>query len=200
MLDEPLNTTIDEVARQMTDGTPGDGVAFRRRVIARIESIDSPRRTWRASFVLTAIAAAAAIIVALFIARERRPGPSGPGGMAGTVAQTPQPLPAPDAAGPNRLRQGYGGLAEAPAKAEGPATQMTAHAAPDPVVRRPRASGPGVVKTTPALEPNVVASIAVAPLAVDTLTPESIRIEQLETVASILVAPLDLTDVPRRNE
>ena len=33
-----LNTAIDEVARQMTEGTPGDGAGFRRRVIARIEA------------------------------------------------------------------------------------------------------------------------------------------------------------------
>ena len=200
MWDEPLNTTIDEVARQMTEGAPGDGANFRRRVLARIESDDSPRRTWRASFVLTAIAAAAAIVVALFVARERRPGPFGPGGMAEPVAQTPQPLPAADAAGPNRLRQGDGGHAEAPAKAEGPALQMTAHAAPDPVVRRPRALGPGVVTTTPALEPNTVDSIAVAPLGVETLNPESIHVQQLETIAPIPVAPLDVTDTSRRNQ
>lgn len=182
MWDEPLNTTIDEVARQMTEGTSGDGAAFRRRVIARIESSDSPRRTWRASFVLTAIAAAAAITVALFVARERRPGPLAPGGMAGPMAQTP-PLPAADAAG-----------------SKGPALQMTAHAAPDPVVRRPRALGPDVVTTTPALEPNAVASIAVAPLAVDTLSQESMHIEQLETIVPITVVPIDITDTSRRNQ
>jgi len=182
MWDEPLNTAIDEVARQMTEGTPGDGAAFRRRVIARIEISDSPRRTWRASLVLTAVATAAAIIVALFIGRERRPSPFGPGGIAGPMVQTP-PLRAADAAGP-----------------KGPALQTTAHAAPDPFARRPRASGAGVVTTTPALEPNTVASIAVAPLAVDTLSPESIHLEQLETIAPISVAPIDITDTSRRNQ
>jgi hypothetical protein len=188
MLDEPLNTTIDEVARQMTDGTPGDSVAFRRRVIARIEAGSTPRAPRRPLFVIVALAAA--IVIAIMVTRSGGPkGPAlqpsrpianrsaGPGGMAGPGAQTPQPLRAADAA-----------------------LQMTARAAPNPAVSGPRASGPGVVKTTPALEPNAVASIAVAPLAVDTLTPESIRIEQLETIAPVLVAPLDITDVPRRNE
>jgi hypothetical protein len=77
---------------------------------------------------------------------------------------------------------------------------MTAHAAPDPVVRRPRALGPDVVTTAPALEPNTVASIAVAPLAVDTLSPESMHIEQLETVVPITVVPIDITDTSRRNQ
>jgi len=181
MWDEPLNTTIDEVARQMTEGAPGDGAAFRRRVIARIRNGESPRRRWRVSFVLTAIAAAAAIVVALFVAREPRPGPLGPGGTAVPVSQTP-PLPVANPA------------------ANGTALQVTAHATPDPIVRSPRASSPGVVKTTPALEPNTVASIAVAPLAVDTLTPESLHLEQLETIAPITVAPIDIPDAPRRNQ
>jgi hypothetical protein len=182
MSDERLNTAIDEVAKEMTSAAPGAVADLRRQVVARIESGDSPRRTWRATFLLTAIAAGAAIIVTLFVARERRPGRFGPGGMAGPLVQTLHPLPAADAAGPKR-----------------PALQMTPHAAPRPVLRRSEASGPGAATTTPVLEPNTVASIAVAPLAVDTLTPESIHIEQLETIAPILVAPLDIIDSQRRD-
>jgi hypothetical protein len=182
MWDEPLNTTIDEVARQMTEGTPGDAAAFRRRVIARIEAGNTPRAPRRPLFVIVALAAA--IVIAIMVTRSA--GPKGP-------ALQPSRQIA------NRS-EGYGGLAEARAKAEGPALQMTAHAAPDPVVRRPRASGPGVVTTTPALEPNTVASIAVAPLAVDTLSPESIHIEQLEAIAPITVAPIDITDTSRRHQ
>ena len=68
MLDEPLNTTIDEVARQMTDGTPGDDAAFRRRVIARIESGNTPRAPRRPLFVIVAIAAA--IVIAIMVTRS----------------------------------------------------------------------------------------------------------------------------------
>jgi hypothetical protein len=181
MSDERLNTAIDEVAKEMTSAAPGAVAHLRRQVVARIESGDS-RRTWRVTFLLTPIAAAAAIIVALFVASERRPGSSGPGGMAGPVVQTLHPLPAADAAGPKR-----------------PALQMTPDAAPRPVLRQSDAPGPDVVTTTAVLEPNAVASIAVAPLAVDTLTPESIHIEQLETIAPILVAPLDIIDSQRRD-
>ena len=38
MWDERVNTAIDEVARQMTEGSPAGSADFRRRVLARIES------------------------------------------------------------------------------------------------------------------------------------------------------------------
>ena len=46
----------------------------------------------------------------------------------------------------------------------------------------------------PAIEP-----LDVAPLTVDSLRPDPIPVEQLETIAPILVAPLDITDMTRRN-
>src|SRR5471032_2195607 len=78
MLDDELNTAIDDEARQMTEGSPAAGL--RHRVIARIESGDAPRRSWRAAFVLSPIAAAAAIAIVLVVARgtDRTPGRAAP--------------------------------------------------------------------------------------------------------------------------
>ena len=191
MSDEPVNRAIDEAARRMTDGSPADG--FRRRVLARIEANDTPRRSWRAGFVLSPIAVAAVIVTAVMF--MSRPGPLGPGSPAGpkaTALQTPPivaadptktagPAAPPDTAGP-----------------QGPALPLT--------VGRPGPCGPG--KTAgpegPALQieldPNDLASIAVAPLAVDTMTPDSIQIPRLDAITPIAVAPLEITDPQRRFE
>ena len=48
MSDERVNGTIDAVAREMTGGAPAPG--FRRRLAARIEAGETPRRSWRAAF------------------------------------------------------------------------------------------------------------------------------------------------------
>src|SRR3954463_12298410 len=88
MSDELLDRAIDEVARQMTEGAPLSAAAFRDRVRARIERGDAPRRSWRAAFVLSPIAAAIAIAVAAFVLR----GPPPPAAPL-TVAQHIEPAP-----------------------------------------------------------------------------------------------------------
>jgi hypothetical protein len=168
MSDEQLNTAIDEVARQMTEGSPPAGDAdFRRRVLARIESGDAPRARWRPLFV--AVPLAAAVVIAVVVTRSR---------------------PAPVTAGP-----------------KGPAPQDT--------VRRPDPFGPGaaIVQADPIIPAahaprtatvgaapfdSRIDSIAVAPLGIDPLTPDPIPIERLETIAPIVVAPLDINDSSRR--
>src|SRR3954468_16770460 len=70
MSDERVDAVIDEVARQMSEASPADADAFRRRVLARIDNGGAPRRSWRASLVLTPIAAAAAIAMAMLARRE----------------------------------------------------------------------------------------------------------------------------------
>jgi hypothetical protein len=78
MWDERVNIAIDEVAREMTEEAPAtDDADFRRRVLARIASDDEPRASWRAAFVLSPIAVAAAIVIAVFIVG--RPAPVRPG-------------------------------------------------------------------------------------------------------------------------
>ena len=176
MLDNELNTAIDDVARQMTEGSPAAGL--RHRVIARIESGDAPRRSWRAAFVLSPIAAAAAIVIALVVARGRAPLPIAPAsGPTATVRLLPLPL--------------RGGTREPDT------TEPTA------VVMRPAAPQPTLAvaspEPAPPLDANNVASIAVAPLAVDTLSPDPIPIEQLDAIPRMSVAPLDITDLQRRD-
>src|SRR3989442_14162911 len=82
--DAEIDRAIDDAAREMTAGEP-DG-AFKARVLARIESGESVRRTWRAAWILAPLAAAAAIVIAMVMvsrsAGDSRPGP------AGSAAQT----------------------------------------------------------------------------------------------------------------
>src|SRR5438093_12696906 len=69
--DAEINRAIDDIARELTAGEP-DG-AFKARVIARIESGESVRRTWRAAWIIAPLAAAAAIaIVVVMVSRPAR--------------------------------------------------------------------------------------------------------------------------------
>ena len=178
MWDERVNTAIDEVAREMTDEAAAtDDAAFRRRVLARIASDDEPRASWRAAFVLSPIAVAAAIVIAVFIVG--RPDPVRPG-----VSQP---------AG-NTIRP-FDGAQGRPEALEGRRTPDTAEA------RRPGPFGPGDSRPAPQLDPIEVDSIAPAPLVVGTLAPDPIQIERLDAVAPIDVAPLEIiTDLQRRQE
>jgi hypothetical protein len=176
MSDDLMHDHIDDVARQMTAETPPDGEAFRRRVLARIDRGDAPRRTWRASFVLTPVAVAAAMVAAFFVAREHRPAPAGPRGLALQTANAGERWT--DPVGP--------GVA-------------TVEAVTQPV-RRPGPSRPAVHDPEPQPEPNDVASIAVAPLTIETISPDSIQLERLDSIAPIAVAPLDINDTSRRNQ
>ena len=99
MSDEQVNSAIDEVARQMTEEAPPAGADFRRRVLARIASNEAPRASWRAAFVLSPIAVAAA--VAIVMMSVRKPGPLGPNASqpTPTVASVPA-----EAAGPAEAR------------------------------------------------------------------------------------------------
>jgi hypothetical protein len=172
--DDAVNETIDEVAREMTAGEPAGAAGFRRRVLARIERGDTPRRTWRASFVLSPIAVVAAVAIAIFIAREPSKGiPSAPDRAAAA------PVVPSRTAGPEEPARQADLVSPPPRPAEARAPQGRAEAEPPP-------------------EANDVASITVAPLAVGALTQESIQLERLEAIAPITVAPLDITDSSRR--
>src|SRR4051812_38268653 len=71
MSDERVDAVIDEVARQMTNGSPADADTFRRRIVSRIEGGAAPGRSWRAVFVLAPIGAAIVIAIAAFVIRGR---------------------------------------------------------------------------------------------------------------------------------
>jgi hypothetical protein len=67
MSDERVDATIDEVAREMTRGElPPD---FRAGVIARLERGDERHLTWRPALVLSTLAVAAVVLVAVLVGR-----------------------------------------------------------------------------------------------------------------------------------
>lgn len=189
MSDESLNRAIDEVARQMTEGAPAEVAAFRRDVLARIAAGGSPRRSWRAAFVLSPIAVAAALVIAAWAMRggDTRPIATPAGAIAG-LAEHARTLP--ERAGTGRAGSGL-------------ASPETARPHRLPAIGASLADARGALaprEAEPRLDPNDVASIAVAPLAVDMLTPDSIQIPRLDTITPILVDPLDTTDPQRRQE
>jgi hypothetical protein len=176
MRDEELNAAIDEVARQMTDLAPDGGAGFRRRVIARIEAGDAPRRSWRAGFVLSPIAVAMAIVIAAMFVR--RPGPLGPGGPAGPKEPTLQTGTEP---GPQR-----------PDRPTPPPTAARTVRRPGPVgpsvpigpgVQAPNGAAPAIAVLN--LSPLTVDSIAVSPIETD-----SMELQKLDVIAPIGVTPL----------
>jgi hypothetical protein len=173
MSDEQLNTAIDEVARRMTEGSPAGDAGFRRRVLARIETADAPRARWRRLFVVVPLAAAIAIAAAVFVSRD-------------TVRVPPAATDAPT-------------IAAAPPSAATAATPVREALASPIIAAAPRlAEAREVVARAEA--DSQIDPITVAPLLVDTLTPESIQIPRLDAVVPIAVAPLDSIEEQRRYE
>ena len=86
-----LDSAIDEVARQMTEAPIAGAVDFRRRVLARIESGGGrdvgPRRAWRAAWVMSTLAVAAAFVLAFAVFR----GGSLTSGSPPSAAPAPRP-------------------------------------------------------------------------------------------------------------
>jgi hypothetical protein len=171
MSDERLDQAINEVARQMTAGElPSD---FRARVVARIAEGGRPRRTWRAAWILSPMAAAAVVAVAIFVARvqPRERGlekaaqhPSSPS----TIARATSPV---ESAG----RPGSS-APSAEAAPKGPAP----HRAPQP-------SHTYATTEIDALAPPL---LEVAPLGLEVLPTASIAMSQLDAIAPIVVEPL----------
>jgi hypothetical protein len=197
-----LNDRIDDVARQMTKAAPPDG--FRRRVLAQIEEKDARRSAFgvrrssfsvrRAAFVLTPIAVAAAIVIAVSVSREGRKARTGNPAVqhqaaAAQAAEERAPQQSALRTAPHQI---------APRTAVGAVAPRTVERTATPRTLAPRTVAPRTsLRDEPA--PNNVASIAVAPLVLDTQPPESIQLERLDPIAPIIVAPLDINDTPRRN-
>ncbi|HEV8209866.1 MAG TPA: hypothetical protein VGP77_07075 [Vicinamibacterales bacterium] len=174
-----MNTAIDEVAREMTEETrTTNGADFRRRVLARIASNEAPRASWRAAFVLSPVALAAALVIAVMFVRG--PGRVGRGGAAGPQGPARQPVATTAAK--------LGAELAPPVTREPETTRRSPQA-----LRRPGPFGPGVTRAaTAASDVEALAPPALdAPaLAIATLTTESIALDRLETPARIAIAPL----------
>ena len=171
---------IDEGARQMTAGEPD--IAFRARVLARIGSGATPRANVRAAWVLSPFAAAAAIAIAVFVARgvqpgERRKAPRAAPAVAQTVASADRMPETPGLQDNVRLTA----FAKASAVKKPDTTDAKVRLKPDTTYAR--------VPEIDALAPPLlnVTSIDVAPMA----PTDSIRVERLDTIAPITVAPLE---------
>ena len=163
---------IDDVARQMTDAQPP--ADFRARVLARIIEGQSPRSAWRAAWILSPVAAAALIVVAIFIARGVQPRDRqldrGTNQTAGakpdTTVQRPlSPLEGFGVTGPPSPPRSFGGTAKADSTA--------------------------AISEIDALAPPW---LEVAALDVEALPTASIAVPQLDVIAPITVAPLATDD------
>jgi hypothetical protein len=197
---DPLDSAIDEVARELTEGQPARGVEFRRRVLARIEGGHAPRRRWRTVWMLSPIAVAAAIVIAVAVFTSSRSSSSKTGrpgtapetpvaqafGPAVAVTETPvvQAFPLPLANRGNDLRRG------APTRGTREGGR--------PAVRGSRPMRPSAID---ALAPPAIdlTPLRIAPLDVVAVSPVgSIRVVELETIPPIAVPLLGTEDSQRR--
>jgi hypothetical protein len=193
-----IDAAIDAVARHMTEGAPG--ADLRARVIARIRE---RRPVWRSAWVLSPLALAAVVLVAVALnhgwranradtrAREARSELSGRDGNS--QASAPQTAPA-GAAHPQE---------------PGPPVQVDAIPAspfvPQPVAERRHREKPDSVGPHPpaaaATIPSDIDALAPPPLDVDSIAigrlarPEPLAVQRLE-ITSIALAPIGEGDRP----
>ena len=177
MDDNEFDALIDEVARDMTAGEPQS--AFRAQVLARLDAAAVTRDIgfgwWRGA--VASLAVAAAVIVAVLFFR----GQAGPPATTEIqVAQAPDvpPARAEIASGPSR-----------------PPSLAPRQVVGQPV--RPRVESRDEVTSdvvAMAPPPLAVASIAIAALP----TPDSIQLDELQTIAPIAIAPIGPDDQGER--
>jgi hypothetical protein len=221
--DAEIDHAIDVVARQMTEGSPAGRVDFRRRVLARIEAGHAPRAGWRAAWVLSPLAVAAAIVMAIFAARSFRlhdvpadrhsqaevvqPGDRSPQRAApretSTVAQSraPQPVTVSPDQITVRLKPPFDVAHGGPEALKGPDTTVRAaavRAVTNRTATNRAATSPDLQRGAEAIAALTAPSLDLEPLTVDALTTDSIQLERLDTILPINVTPLDITDVQRR--
>ena len=169
MSDEPVDAAIDEVVRQLTAGESGG--AFTARVLARIDADEAGKRTRakRAAWVMSPLALAAAIVVAVAVFRSGSP----------TAVRQPQPTAGP---GNNGRTAGVEAV---------PTVTDSRRIAFRPPTRR--------LDTTSQLDsPHAleIDALALAPLDVVSIRPSelepltSIDLEQLHTIEPIGMTPL----------
>jgi hypothetical protein len=169
-LDLAIDRAIDEVAQQMTAGElPSD---FRARIIGRLNADDRPRRFWPAAWVLSPVAIAAAIVVAIFVARGFQPRERGPAALQpspqSTVTRSAPPVESARRPGPS-----------GPGVEAGPKEAALGRA-------RQRGHTYGTTEIDALAPPR----LEVAPLGLEALPTESIAVPQLDAIAPIAVEPL----------
>jgi hypothetical protein len=171
-----IDRAIDEVAQQMTEGQPP--ADFRARIVARLDAGDRPQRFWPAAWVLSPVAVAAAIVLAILVARPFKGRDLAPVRADQTVRLPPSPP------------SGFGGTGK----------PDTTYQAIKPTVQRDGARtsvrGPGSFGTGTASDLDALAPprLEVAPLGLEVLPTESIAVRELDAIVPIAVEPLPGTD------
>ena len=169
------------------------------RRMARIESGDAPSRTWRAAWAIVPLAAAAAMAMAVFMARGPQPRNRDPQTAAGqqtppAVAQDSQPRDrGPAAFAPPALRRATPELAPSPDE------RRRERAAPHETRRLPPRPGAGV---SAAGNPDTtdIPRLEMPRLTVAALTQPPMTTDPIDVISPINVAPLEIDEVQRRQE
>ncbi|HEV8345321.1 MAG TPA: hypothetical protein VGQ16_02040 [Vicinamibacterales bacterium] len=190
--DGRIDAAIDEVARRMTEGAPDS--AFKVRVLARVDD-DRPSSGRRLAWMLSPLAIAALIIIAVVVFRQfDRQSRSVP-----TVTQRDKPAEAFRPGDTARGRGPVNDVPTAPRTAEIVASQTHALAHPAASRRPQRAaiastsSGEVDALAPPPLEVESIRLAALPPA-------NSIRVAPLETITPIDVAPLAEPDIENEGE
>lgn len=164
MLDNELDRSIDEVAREMTAGEPGSD--FRARVVARLD--ERPRVAWK--LWIPAVVAAVVLIAAAVASRQS------PGTSLSPVASSVRLQPGPQAPTVRRTPDTTDGKSPA-------ASGLPRAATHSRVVRVP---------VTPSPFDDDTPSIDLPRIAVDALPPDrSLDLKPLDTIAPIAITPID---------
>ncbi len=184
--DETLDSIVDDVARRMTDGAPGDD--FMLKVMRRLAEPSGQRRR-QARFVLAPLATAAALAILVFGARtlvDKR-----------EVKATP-PSPATSTtrreARSSIQSQSPGPIVQT-ATVESARTSNTIRTATAQMERR----------ATPArraspIEPMTVPLLHTPPLATEAIPADPIAMDLLQPIPLLAVPPLATDDEQRRQE
>ena len=184
--DSRIDGAIDEAARRMTDGAPG--IDLRAHVLARIDERESSPRGRRLAWIVSPIAAAA-IIFLIIVARLFQ------GHDRGAEDPARQP-PAVTRAGDERL---------GPTPTQPDAHAQTTH---PPTLVRLKPDTTYEIQNRPRIAPSAIEALAPESLDVESIRlaalppADSIRVEPLETIVPIDVAPLGPPEIddPQRRE
>jgi hypothetical protein len=181
-----FDEAIDRAVREMLDVEPR--ADLRARVIAQLPASGSrlPAHGFRlpgSGWVLAPLAAAALIVLAVFIARRTEPLPQAPQVAAAVDRRLPLEV-APPSVAPPLVRQ--------------------AGREPNAVPPPPRAANTGTVlaadfagddHATTVIDPlKTIAPIAMRPIARDTIAPAEIAVRPLNTITEVQIAPLTPPD------
>jgi hypothetical protein len=176
-----LDKQIDRAVRDMLDVEPS--ADLRARVMAQLPAPGSPRPApgfrLPASWVLGSIAAAALVVIAVFVARRTEPVPQPP-----AIAKAADRYLAPEAA-PLTVDVPVVRTRRAPAAA--PRAESTGSV----LAAVFTADEPGTMRIAPL---GAIAPISVAPIAHNAIAPAEVAVRPLNTMTEIQIAPLTPPD------